>query len=66
MDTENAALITKEFARLRAEIERTGFGTVGVAFVIHDGQVSRIVRTTEESARPSGPRRIFNAGRESA
>lgn len=57
MDIENAALLTREFSRLRAEIEKTGFGTVGVAFVIHAGSVSRIIRTTEESAKPSEPLR---------
>jgi hypothetical protein len=61
MDTENAGLISQEFSRLRAELERTGYGTVGVAFVIHDGKISRIIRTTEESAMPSVPVRHFAA-----
>jgi hypothetical protein len=53
MRSENETILQRELERLRNELERTPFGTIGFNVVMHDGLISRITRTVETSERTS-------------
>ncbi len=51
---DNAALLRQELPRLERLLGVTQYGTIGVAFTLHAGLISKITRTEEVLTKPSG------------
>jgi hypothetical protein len=53
MSLENKATLQSEFAYLADALSKLQFGTLTLQLVVHKGEISRVVRGTELSLRPS-------------
>ena len=52
--TDITSLLRSETSRLEQLLRTVSFGNIGLHFVLHHGEVTRVIRSQDISMRPAG------------